>query len=199
MNTTEIPELSAKAHRIADRAGYELSSTPGTGALLRTLAAAKPGGRILEVGAGVGVGAGWLLDGMDEASRLVTIEKHPKIANVCRTILAGDPRAEVVTGDAVEWLDAYEGPDFDLVFVDTTVAKFERRDAVFAHMAPGSLFIADDLLPQPKWTEQHAPRVERFRREILEEPCLVPTLIDWSSGIVVAAYRKGLSGRVPAS
>jgi hypothetical protein len=58
------------------------------------------------------------------------------------------------------------------------------------HMAEGALFIADDLLPQEKWTEDHGPRVERFRREIIAEPDLVGTLIDWGSGLVIAAYRR---------
>ncbi|MGH1555216.1 hypothetical protein ACRAWF_35200 [Streptomyces sp. L7] len=32
------------------------------------------GGRILELGTGVGEGTAWLLSGMDQASRLVTVE-----------------------------------------------------------------------------------------------------------------------------
>ena len=162
---------------------------PGPTLLLRTLAATKPGGRLLEVGTGVGVGAAYLLAGMDPTARLTTLERGPAIANAARTLLTDDERVEVVTTDAVEWLTAYDGPPFDLVFVDTTSAKFERRDLLFAHLAPGALFIADDLLPQDKWTEAHGPRVERFRREIVAEPNLVTTLIDWGSGLVVAAYR----------
>jgi len=187
----DVPPLSAKAQAIADKAKWGLSSDPKTGALLRTLAASKPGGRILEIGAGVGVGAGWLLAGMDSAARLTTLELFPGLARACASVLAADERAEVVRTDAVEWLTAYSGPPFDLVFVDTTVAKFERRDLVFAHLAHGGLFVADDLLPQEKWTEAHYPRVERFREEIMAEPDLVPTLVDWASGIVIASHRGG--------
>lgn len=188
----DVPPLAAKAQAIADKGKWGLSSEPQTGALLRTLAASKPGGRILEVGSGVGVGAGWLLAGMDAAARLTTLELYPGLANACRSVLAADKRAEVITTDAVEWLTNYSGPPFDLVFVDTTSAKFERRDLVLAHMAHGALFVADDLLPQEKWTEAHHPRVERFRREIMAEPDLVPTLVDWASGIVIASYRSHL-------
>jgi predicted O-methyltransferase YrrM len=186
----EVPPLSAKAQAIADKGKWGLSSDRQTGALLRTLAASKPGGRILEIGAGVGVGAGWLLAGMDSTARLTTLELFPGLAKACASVLAADDRAEVVQTDAVDWLTDYTGPPFDLVFVDTTVAKFERRDLVFAHLADGALFVADDLLPQEKWTEAHYPRVERFREEILAEPDLVPTLMDWASGIVIASYRK---------
>ena len=188
-STVDVPPQAVRALRVANRAGFGMSSDHDTGSLLRTLAATKPGGRLLEVGTGVGVGAAYLLAGMDPTARLTTLERGPAIANAARTLLTDDERVEVVTTDAVEWLTAYDGPPFDLVFVDTTSAKFERRDLLFAHLAPGALFIADDLLPQDKWTEAHGPRVERFRREIVAEPNLVTTLIDWGSGLVVAAYR----------
>lgn len=186
----EIPQISATGQQIAARIKYPLSSEPRTGALLRALAASKPGGRILEVGCGLGVGSGWLLDGMDESARLICLEVHEKVAQICRRVLSSDSRAEVITADATTWLDNYSGPPFDMVFVDTTEAKFERRDVLFAHLAAGALFVADDLLPGDTWTPEHPARVERFRKEILAEPDLVPTLVDWASGIFVAAYRE---------
>ena len=97
---------------------------------------------------------------------------------------------EVITADATEWLEQYEGPPFDLVFVDTTITKFERRNLVYRHLAHGALFIADDLLPQEKWTDEHHPRVQRLRAEIRQEPELVATLVDWASGLLVATYRR---------
>lgn len=187
---TNIPAISRRAQARADAGRFMMSSEPRTGALLRTLAASKPGGRILEVGAGVGVGAGWLLDGMDADARLISLEVHARIGAVCQQMLAEDPRAEVVVTDATEWLTRYDGPPFDLVFVDTTITKFERRDTLFPHLADGAIFVADDLLPQEAWAPEHPARVARFRKEILEEPNLVPTLIDWASGLVVAAYRR---------
>ena len=189
-----VPSAAIRALRVAERAGFAMSSDASTGSLLRTLAASKPGGRLLEVGTGVGVGAAYLLAGMDPDARLITLERGPAIAKAARTLLAEDHRVQVVTTDAVEWLTAYDGPPFDLVFVDTTSAKFERRDLLYAHMAPGALFIADDLRPQDKWTEAHGPRVAKFRREIVTEPGLLATLLDWGSGMVIGAYRGDGSG-----
>lgn len=185
----DIPPISAKAQAIADDWGFRLSSEPRTGALLRALAASKPGGRILEVGIGMGVGAGWLLAGMDQRARLTGLEIHPEVARLCAELLADDPRAEVINTNATAWLEEYTGPPFDLVFVDTTELKFRRRDILLAHMADGALLVADDLLPNDTWTAEHPARVELFRRDILAEPKLVTTLCDWASGLVVAAYR----------
>lgn len=186
----DIPVLVDKAQGIADRGRFVMSSEPRTGALLRTLVASKPGGNILEVGSGVGVGAGWLLDGMDATARLTTLEVHARYAAVARDVLSVDDRVQVITADSTEWLEAYDGPDFDFVFVDTTITKFHRRDALFAHLADGALFIADDLLPQDSWNSDHPPRVDKFRKEIFTEPSLITTLIDWASGLVIATYRK---------
>jgi predicted O-methyltransferase YrrM len=184
------PPLAAKAREIARRARLTLASTPETGAFLRTMAASKPGGRLLELGSQTGVGTGWLLAGLSPTGTLTTIERSPTIADACRQTFAEDPRVTVITADATEWLETYDGEPFDLVFVDTTVAKFERRDLVYRHLADGALFLADDLLPQPKWTDQHGPRVARLRDEILDEPNLVATLVDWASGLLVASYQR---------
>lgn len=191
LTTPPVPEppLAAKARDIARRARLTLASDHNTGQFLRTLAASKPGGRLLELGSQTGVGTGWLLDGMDADARLTTVEISPTIADACRSTFAGDPRVDVITADATEWLEAYDGPPVDLVFVDTTVAKFERRDLVLRHLKPGAFFVADDLQPQEKWTDEHLPRVQKLRTEIFDEPCLVPTLVDWASGLLVASFR----------
>jgi len=49
--------------------GFQSWCWPQIGALLRVLAATKPGGRMLEIGTGTGVGTCWLLDGMDAEAR----------------------------------------------------------------------------------------------------------------------------------
>ena len=185
----DIPRVAERAKAFAERGGFMMSSEPRTGALLRTLVATKPGGRVLEVGAGLGVGAAWLLDGMNAEARLTCLEVHPRISGFCRQFLADDPRVQVITTDATEWLESYAGPPFDFAFVDTTITKFHRRDTLFKHLADGAIFIADDLLPQDSWAPEHPPRVEIFRKELLLEPNLVPTLVDWASGLVIAAYR----------
>jgi len=182
----DIPTMAREAYRIGEEVGFHLSSDVSTGRLLRILAASKPSGRALEVGTGLGAGAAWILDGLDRGSRLTTLEAHPEAAERSRQILSADPRATVVETDAAAWLESYDDPPFDLAFVDTTVVKFERLDLLVRHLAPGGLLVADDLLPQPKWNDTHAERVARFRAEIVDHPALVPLLVDWGSGLLLA-------------
>lgn len=193
MDTTntgsDTPMIALEGERIGKTVGFNLSSDRTTGTLLRCLAAIKPGGRLLEVGSGLAVGAAWLLEGMDDDSELVTIEIHPEAASVCRDLLAEDTRATVVEAEAAGWLEAYNGPPFDLAFVDTTIVKFERLDLLLDVLAPGAILIADDLLPQPKWLHGHIERVARFRANIVAHPRLHAILIDWGTGILLASKK----------
>jgi predicted O-methyltransferase YrrM len=166
-----------------------MSCEPRTGALLRTLAASKPGGRLLELGTGTGVGTGWLLDGMDTHAHLTSVEQSLPNSMLARQLYAADPRLELVIADAAEWLAKYDGDPFDLVFVDCRPGKFTDREVLLRHLAPGALYVGDDLLPQSTWPSDHQPRVASFLGEIIKEPELVVTLMRWSSGLVVAAYR----------
>ena len=54
--------------------GFGMASEALTGALLRSLAASKPGGNLLELGTGTGLATAWLLAGMDVAAKLTDTE-----------------------------------------------------------------------------------------------------------------------------
>ena len=53
--------------------GFTMACEPLTCSLLRTLAAAKPLARFLGLGSGSELSTAWLLDGMDAASSLITV------------------------------------------------------------------------------------------------------------------------------
>jgi predicted O-methyltransferase YrrM len=56
-----------------------MASEPRTGSLLRTLAAAKPKGRFLELGTGTGIATAWLPAGMDAGSMLTTVDTDASV------------------------------------------------------------------------------------------------------------------------
>ena len=182
-----IPDLVGQALATADKAGFGMSCDNRTGALLATLAASKPGGRMLELGTGTGVGSAWLLTGMSRYASLTTVEGASSTAALARRTLGSDSRVELVVADADAWLDEYTGPGFDLAFVDCRPGKFQRRVDLLRHLNLGGLYLGDDLLPQPTWPEDHQPRVDNFVKEIATETGLQVTLMAWSSGLVVAA------------
>ena len=67
-----------------ERLGFSMASEPKTGSLLRLLAASKPRARVLEIGTGTGISAAWLLEGMDDASTLVSVDNDAQCQEVAR-------------------------------------------------------------------------------------------------------------------
>ena len=66
-----------------------------------------------------------------------------------------------LTGDADAFIDGCTC-GFDLIFADTFPGKFTLLDATLALLKVGGLYVIDDLLPQPTWGDDHAPKVERL-------------------------------------
>ncbi|MFC9298504.1 O-methyltransferase [Streptomyces sp. NPDC057011] len=165
--------------------GFEMSCEDRTGALLATLAASKPGGQMAELGTGVGAGAAWLLHGMNPTARLTSVEMDPERQMVAIQHLGEDPRVKFRSANADTWLDAYRGPLLDLVYVDCRPGKFRRLGELLALMAPGGIYIVDDLMPQSTWPDDHQPRVTTFLEQLPEVPNLLSTPLRWASGLVV--------------
>jgi predicted O-methyltransferase YrrM len=159
------------------------------GPLLRMLAASKPGGRLLELGTGTGVGACWLLDGMDAAARLVSVERNADTQAIARKHLGGDPRVTFVTGDGGEFLRGEPAASYDLVFADGGPGKTSGLELALRLLRPGAIYIGDDLRPHLLQDDGRAVRVRQFEEAIMAHPDLAAVRLDWSSGIVLATRR----------
>lgn len=168
-----------------------MASDPRTGSLLRTLAASKPGGRLLELGTGTGICTSWILEGMDTAATLVTIDDDAGVLEVARRHLGGDPRVTFVDCDGAAFLTRPRGGEelFDLVFADAWPGKYTDLEAALSLVAAGGFYVADDMLEQPNWPAGHAPRVAGLLRGLAEHPEFHLTTLEWSSGLVVATRR----------
>ena len=47
---------------------------------------------------------------------------------------------------------------FDLIFADAIPGKYEHLNETLALLRRGGLYVVDDMLPQPTWPKDHAPR-----------------------------------------
>jgi predicted O-methyltransferase YrrM len=168
--------------------GFTMACEPQTGAILRTLAAAKPGASILEIGTGTGVGSGWLLDGMDSTARLTSVEKNGDYNSIAIKYLGQDARANFITDDAVNFLTSAT-EKYDLIFADTHPGKFSHLAQALDLLKPGGLYIIDDLIPQPTWPENHEPKVAELIATLEARPDLVLTRLAWASGMIIAAKK----------
>ena len=94
---------------------------------------------------------------MDDASRLETVDVDPEVVEVAKRYLSNDRRVTFTVMDGAEYLGEASG-QYDLVFTDAWPGKFTHLDEVLALVRPGSLYVVDDLLPQPNWSAGHATR-----------------------------------------
>lgn len=169
--------------------GFSMNADAQAASLLRTLAATKPGGRFLELGTGTGLSTAWILSGMDERATLISVDNDAACLAVASQFLGSDSRLQLVCQDGTEWVTSNTGP-FDFIFADTWAGKYTDLDAVLSMLAPGGLYIIDDMLPQPNWPDGHAEKADRLTDELMQRTDLLLTRMAWSTGLIIAA-RKG--------
>jgi predicted O-methyltransferase YrrM len=189
-NTTAAPpawrEIDARSRAL----GFDMPSEPDTGAMLRLLAASKPGGRLLELGTGTGLATAWLLAGMGQGASLISVDSDPAVQAVAREALDADPRVTFVVADGLEQIGAQSPASFDLIFADAWPGKYEGLDETLALLAPGGLYVIDDMVRQPNWPEDHQPRVDALATRLKSHSDLATVALDWASGLVIAARRS---------
>lgn len=171
--------------------GFTMASEAKTGALLAALAASKPGGRLLELGTGTGVGTAWLLSGMDADSRLETVDTDPDVVAVARRHLSADSRVTFHLMDGAAFISQSSPGQFDLIYADAWPGKFTNLDETLSLLCAGGIYFIDDLLPQPNWPEGHAPKVAALVEAIEGRSGFVTVKLSWASGLMLAV-RTGL-------
>ena len=186
------PELASIAAD-TEALGFGMASEPRTGALLRTLAASRPAGRLLELGTGTGIATAWLLAGMDAASTLISVDTDQRVQDVARKSLGNDQRLSLVTDDGAAFLRRQAAQCFDLVFADAMPGKYEALEDALAVVKPGGFYVIDDMLPQPNWPEGHAAKVPVLVDRLANDGRFVIAPMAWASGIVVAVRKPAPS------
>jgi len=192
MNDRTIIDPPEVLHPIQEESrslGFRLASEPMTGSLLRALAASKPGGLLLELGTGTGVGTSWLLAGMTPDARLDTVDNDPAVLDVARRHLSGDEQVTFHLEDAAVLIATLPAAKFDLIFADAWVGKFSHLDETLRLLKPGGLYVVDDMLEQDNWPGDHAPEVERLVADLEARGNLVLAKLDWCTGIIIATMR----------
>lgn len=184
----DIPDQYKSIVDATGKLSFNMNSDLYTGTLLKTLIASKKSGRFLELGTGGGLATAWILEGMDDQSRLTTIENNSALMEVAKERLT-DRRIEFVLTDGYEWLRTYRGEKFDLIFADAMPGKYDLFEETFLLLETGGFYLIDDMLPQSNWPAGHAERVRDFINILEQRNDLVLTKMNWSTGIIIVVKK----------
>ncbi len=175
------PEMLARTQTM----GFTMSSDIHVCSLLRACVSSKRKGRFLELGTGTGLALAWMVDGMDSASRIISIDNDPQPLIIAQESLGRDQRVDIVCADGSEWLMKYDGPPFDLIFADAWPGKYSELNETLALLHPGGIYVIDDMLPQPNWPEGHAEKAEQLMHDLSQRTDLFLTTLAWSTGVIL--------------
>jgi len=169
--------------------GFDMASEPRTGALLRALAASKPGGRLLELGTGTGVATAWILAGMDAGSTLSSVDSNAHHQQVAQECLGNDSRLTLVLEDGLGFLKRQPAASYDFVFADAIPGKYEGLEECLKVVKPGGVYVVDDMAPLPKWPRAHVERVSLLINQLAADDRFAMAPLYWATGVIVAVRR----------
>src|SRR5689334_8550812 len=96
-NYTAIKEESEKIN-------FTMPSDLQTGSLLRTLVASKPNGNFLELGTGTGLSLAWIVEAMDETSKVISIDNSEIYQAIAKKVFGNNKRVSIICEDGKEWI-----------------------------------------------------------------------------------------------
>ncbi len=182
---TDIPVYYNRILNVTKDLNFNMSSDLYIGSLLKTLVAAKPRGRILELGTGSGLATSWIVEGMDKNSNLITIDNNELLISVAKENLK-DERIEFVCADGYKWINEYRGSLFDLIFADAIPGKYDLFEETWALLQTSGFYIVGDMIQQSNWPEGHAEKAEAFIKFLESRKDIMLTKLKWSTGVVIA-------------
>jgi predicted O-methyltransferase YrrM len=180
----------------ADRAGLPpIAISADTGRLLQVMIRAVGARRILEVGTLGGYSAIWMARALPGDGRLVTLEHDPAHAAFARAHIAAAglaPLVEVVEGQALQLLPAFDGEWFDLVFLDADKEPLPTYlDWALRLVRPGGAIIADNALwggrvLDDRVADDATLGVREFNRRLATDPRLTSIIVPTHDGVTIA-------------
>jgi predicted O-methyltransferase YrrM len=188
VNEIAAPRGYARILERSQAIGFGMNSDLLTGSLLRTLVASKPGGRMLELGTGCGLGACWMAAGMDATASLTSVDIDAAPQSIARKELGDDARIRFVLQDGSAFLADAATP-YDLIYADAWPGKYSDLERALDLVAPGGVYLVDDMLPQPNWPDGHAPKAAALTQKLLSLEAFDSTWLEWSTGLIICVKR----------
>jgi predicted O-methyltransferase YrrM len=189
-DSEELPGSVLAAYERAASTGFDLACEAEVGRLLAVLAAAVPsGGRVLEIGTGVGVGLAWLVHGLGARRdvEVVTVELDDQVQRTALSV-PWPPWVRFESGDGAEVVGRLG--QFDLIFPDAPGGKIFKLRRTVAGLREGGVLVVDDMDLTRHDDEQLRSALAVVRHRLLGNAELVCAELGFSSGVIVAVKRR---------
>ena len=183
------PKMHSQIELKSKEIGFTMPSDLYIGTLLKTLVASKPKANLLELGTGIGLSLSWMIDGMDNKSKIKTVDIDPKLIEIARHFFGRDQRVDIICQDGSDWIKSYDGQPFDLIFADAWPGKYSEIDEVLSLLKIGGFYIIDDMQYQPNWPDGHQKHVDRLIDYLEKRDDFNLTKMNWSTGIIIAVKK----------
>ena len=164
---------------------FSMPSDLQTGSLLRTLVTSKPNGSFLELGTGTGLSLSWIVEAMDNHSKVISIDNNDTYLNIAKKHFGTDSRITIICEDGIEWIKNNQDQKFDLIFADAWPGKYECLDETLSLLKNGGFYIIDDMLHQPNWPDGHQDNVDTLITYLDSKTDLKLTKLNWSTGLII--------------
>jgi len=184
MKTKE--EIISSIQKEGGAIGFEQKSDRKVGALLATLCASKPNGSFLELGSGCGLSTVWMTEGMDEKSKLISVDNDAKVIDIAKKYLGNDERIEFICKSGEEVIDSIKSASIDLIFADTWPGKYFYLEEALSLLRVGGIYVIDDMLPQENWPKGHGEKAKKLLAHLKERDDFNVVQLDWATGVVIA-------------
>lgn len=193
MNDTVIknkPEVIEKIDADAADVNFGQPSDDLTGVFLRTIFASKLSGKFLELGTGAGRATAWILEGMSQDAKLISVESDEALIAIAQKHLGHDSRLELICSPGEEVIVQLPKHHFDIIFADTWPGKYNHLEETLLLIKEGGFYIIDDMLPQPNWPEGHAEKAANLIQTLENDERFQMVKMNWASGAIMMV-KKG--------
>lgn len=199
---TEEFALESEPARLARSRAAEFgvaAISPGTGAVLRLLAAVGGAHAVAEIGTGTGVSGVWLLEGMVDDGILTSIDVEAEYQRSAREAfaLAGvkPARTRLIAGRALDVLTRLADGAYDLVFVDGDPVEAPAIvEQAWRMLKPGGTLVVNDALSagrvaDPARRDELTVTIRELGKHVRDLEDAVPALLPSGDGLLVAVKR----------
>lgn len=172
---------------------------PGTGALLRVVAAALPARSVVEIGTGAGVSGLYLLAGMPPEGVLTTIDVEVENQRAAREAFteAGirSNRTRLISGRALDVLPRLADRAYDLVLLDAEKTEYQAYlDQALRLLRPGGVLAVDNALwhnkvADPAQRDEQTTAIRELGKAVRDHADLVPAMVPSGDGLLLAVKR----------